>query len=191
MNMYKTKYRNIALIAVFGALWGLAEATGGAILHFFHLPFSGLVMTFIASLFVFPAIRLINARGAAIHMALIACVIKLFSIGGFKIGPAIAIGMEGVLLELLFPFFKRGMGGFIVCGIVFCLAPLLHQFFIASLLFGAGAVEFVNGIHKMYPSFHFSAGMIVAGYAGVHVISGCLAGLLSWRIDRNITFRLQ
>lgn len=108
MNMNKMAYRNIALIAVFGALWGLMEATRGAILHFFHFPFSGLMMTFIVSLFIFPAVKLINGRGAAMNMALIACVIKLFSIGGFKIGPVIAVGMEGFYWNYCFRFLGAG-----------------------------------------------------------------------------------
>jgi len=188
-------YKNIALISVFGCLWGVLEMTLGSMLHLFNIPFRGLIICSIVLLFILPSAKLINKRGAIIYMALVACIIKIFSIGGFKISPVIAILFEGLVLEFVFLFLKYNIVGFIIGAVIFCLMPIFHQVFITSFLFGINPINFATELliqlKKINLGFNISIFFIVIFYILVHLILGIISGILSWKIAKNITLRLE
>ncbi len=70
---------NIAGIIFFGSMWGMLEATLGAILHITHLPYTGAVMFGIGALLMSTGLRVYkpeNAVGFTLSMGLVASSIK-------------------------------------------------------------------------------------------------------------------
>ena len=135
--------KSIISIAVFGTMWGFIEATLGSALHLLHIPFSGSILTAIALVIILIA-RIYNpTRGSTFSMAIIAAFIKAMSLATVKLGPFIAIIVEGALLELVFFIFRIGRLGFITSGIVMAVYPIFQTLLTKSILFGSSFIPVI------------------------------------------------
>ena len=121
------KRKTLVFIALFGAFWGISEATLGAVLHALHLPLSGSILSAIGLVILLVARKLDNARGSSLMMAIIAATIKMISFSTVKLGPFIGIIMEGVLVELAMILIGPNKLGFMSAGMVVGIYPLIQN----------------------------------------------------------------
>jgi hypothetical protein len=98
--------KNFKDIVFFGALWGLAEATLGFLLHLVVVPITGLFM-FPIGFFLMRQVRLkTGSRTSPAQIAVIAAAIKLVNLFFTPlwidvVNPAVAILLEGVFVAIL------------------------------------------------------------------------------------------
>jgi hypothetical protein len=100
-------------ILFFGALWGLAEATLGYVLHFLPCGFAGLLMFPIGFYLMYSAYRLSGMRSTVLAVGLIAALIKtvdfVLPIAGVMsvLNPVTSIMIESLLVFGALTLFER------------------------------------------------------------------------------------
>lgn len=95
----------ILMILLMGALWGIAEATLGYVLHFLPHGMSGMFMFPIGMYFMVNAYRKSNKTGAVLWVAMIAASIKLIDLALPTRSPMSVINpATSILLEALVVF---------------------------------------------------------------------------------------
>lgn len=118
-----------AVILFWGALWGVAEATVGWLMHVLHLPTVNLVMFPLALLAMGAAVALTGHAGSAMRVAAVAAAVKLTDLlvlGGapayWVLNPAVHMLLEGAGMAVLFQvtLFSRERGSLLEN----CLAAL-------------------------------------------------------------------
>ena len=97
--------RSWVTIGLFGALWGVVELTLGSYLHVIFPPqantfLTGVVMGGIGALIALTGRHFVPNRGSVFLIAVVTALIKLLSPGGGRVGPFVAILMEGLLMEV-------------------------------------------------------------------------------------------
>lgn len=105
----KKSFKLAAQIIFFGAIWGLAEATFGYLLHFLPPTAAGLVMFPVAVFILVKAYKSMGSRWALIFVGMVAAGIKAvdFLLPGmsvFKtINPMISIVFETLVVAVAYP----------------------------------------------------------------------------------------
>lgn len=184
---------SIISIAVFGTLWGFIEATLGNALHLLNLPFSGTVLASIAIIIILIA-RIYNpTKGSTVLMAIIAAFIKAMSFATVKLGPFVAIIMEGILIELIFTSFGTKRIGFILSGLVMALYPIVQTIVTKTILFGSNFVPVVLELAEGFSeNIGFNAGWWLLGlYLAAQIILPLLATYIAWIIKTRLSDRLS
>ena len=92
--------RHLVTLAVFGALWGVAEMSLGAVLHALKLPLTGLIMSGVGMLVALTGYSFVPRRGAVLTIGVVAALLKAFSVGSVVFSPMLAIVAEAILAEL-------------------------------------------------------------------------------------------
>ncbi|MFC1618905.1 hypothetical protein ACFL45_03070 [Candidatus Neomarinimicrobiota bacterium] len=184
--------RLIAYIAVFGSLWGLAEASLGTTLHLLKIPFSGLILTAIALNIILIARAFYDAPGSTISIALLAAVIKALSLSTIKVGPIVGILMEGLLAEAILTLIGPGRTGFLIAGLSLGIYPLVQSIITRTILFGAAFVpmilELVEGLsNRVGSGFGW---ILLITYVILHVVIGLAAAGIAWTIRRHTAAKL-
>ena len=184
--------KSIVSIAVFGTLWGFIEATLGNALHLLHLPFSGSILASIALIIILIA-RIYNpTHGSTFLMALIAAFIKALSFTTVKLGPFVAIIMEGVLIELILLLFHPGRFGFFASGLVMALYPIIQTIVTKTILFGSNFVPVVLELAQGFSnSVGFSAGWWMLGiYLVAQIVLPLGAAYFAWALKKRLSVQL-
>jgi hypothetical protein len=96
--------RHLITIILFGAIWGLFEATLGGVLHIARLPFTGTIMASIGFTILYSALRAEAKPSHLFAMALIASSFKFLDAPLFGlplldrtiVNPAVAIASQGL-----------------------------------------------------------------------------------------------
>ncbi len=182
------KRKTLVFIALFGAFWGISEATLGAVLHALHLPLSGSILSAIGLVILLVARKLDNARGSSLMMAIIAATIKMISFSTVKLGPFIGIIMEGVLVELAMILIGPNKLGFMSAGMVVGIYPLIQNIITKSILFGS---NFIPVILELAEGFSKEVGLglgwwILGLYIGIHFAFGLVAAILAWSLQKSV-----
>jgi len=180
--------KSITYIAVFGALWGLVEATLGSVLHLVNAPFSGTILSAIGMIIILIARGINPQPGSTLIMAFIAALIKIMSLSTVKLGPFIGIVLEGVLLEITLTVFSTGFLGFLISGLVVSIYPLIQTLTVKTILFGA---DFIPVILEMVQGFSdrfgFGVGWWVLGlYIAIHFLLGLGGAVFAWFIKSQL-----
>jgi len=180
--------RSMVYIAIFGALWGLAEATLGSLMHLLHVPFSGSVLGSIGMGIVLIARSLNPKRGSTILMSLIAASIKMLSFSTVKLGPFVAIVVEGFLLEILLSILGTGRLAFLFSALVISVYPILQSIITKSILFGQSFIpvilDLVAGISRRIG--HHAGWWALGLYIAVHWLLAGSAAVFSWVVLKRI-----
>ncbi len=185
-------HKSIVSIAVFGTLWGFIEATLGNALHLLHLPFSGSILASIALIIILIA-RIYNpTRGSTFLMALIAAFIKALSFATVKLGPFVAIIVEGILIEVILSLLRPGRLGFFTSGLVMALYPIIQTIVTKTILFGS---DFVPVILELAQGFSdrvgFNAGWWMLGiYLVAQIVLPLGATYFAWSLKKRLSSKL-
>lgn len=180
--------RSLVYIAVFGALWGLAEATIGTLLHILHIPLAGAILGSIGMGIVLVARVFNNRWGSTLTMAFIASSIKMLSFSTVKLGPFLAILVEGLFLELVFCIVGNGRLAFVLSALLIAVYPIMQNIFTKSILFGQSFVLIILDLAKgISDKIGYQAGWLMLGiYVLLHIIISTFAAVSSWFIIKRL-----
>ena len=178
----KLSTRELATLAVFGALWGLVEISLGAFLKSLNIPLSGMLLAAIGLFIAFIGRVFVPKAGSTIFIGVIATFLKLFSLGGVIIGPMVGILTEAIVAEIALTSFKKPSRlAFTVAGALGVTWVLVQPFITNPLLFGRTLfVVWLDLLDQGSRLFGFDTNavfFILLIYLAIHVAVGSNCGL--------------
>jgi len=187
--------RDYVTLAVFGALWGLAEMTLGSLFHAMGLPFAGLGVSAVGMVAALTGYVFVPRRGAVLVMGLVSALLKAFSIGSVVVGPMVAIVIESLLAELVL-LLAGGNAGRVALALAGALAVLwsfLHPFLSVGIIGGEGLAAVAHRAARsgarLFGLDPRALGLVVGVVALLHLVIGALAGLVAHDLGRQLTRR--
>ena len=179
----------LSYVATFGTLWGVSEIMLGSTLHNLHIPFTGLIQTFIGTVIALITLKLINKKRAIIYTAIIAAVLKMLSFTTIKVFPFIGILMSAAIGQSVVAILGINLISFLVVGALMCGWP-----FAQSLLFYL--LAYSPNFFKIYQDFFdkihlksISIWMLIGTIFFIHFCIGITAAALAWEIATSIQKR--
>ena len=176
-------HRRSAYIIIFGALWGGAEMFLGGALHAMNIPMKGMIMSTVGAFLAVSARLWVGRRGTILAVGAIAALLKLFSIGGLVLSPAIAILLESLLGEAAMFLLGGNLAGAATAGAAMVVYTIIHRAFSLLVVYRAEIQEFYQG---MFAGSGLEAAvrewwwLLLAAYAAVHIAVGGISGLLAY-----------
>ncbi len=179
--------RNWITIGLLGAVWGGVELTLGSILHMIFPPLAdtfltGVLLSAIGVILALAGKVLVENRGTVLFISIIAALLKLLSFGGVKVGPFLAILIQGVLMELCFlPRNRLRPVQFMAAGLSAVSWNLFHRFIMLRLLYGRRVLQVAAATARSGSEF-FGIGeeriLIILGlFFLIRAVVGLAAGL--------------
>jgi hypothetical protein len=141
----KLTVRELALLAVFGALWGVVEISLGTVLKSIHFPLSGIFLASIGLIIALIARIFVPRTGAILFVGIIAMLLKLFSLGGVIIGPMVGILAEALIAEIVVSLLGPSSLSFVLAGALGIAWSAVQPFVTGPLLFGRGLLDVWGG----------------------------------------------
>ncbi|MFQ6102001.1 MAG: hypothetical protein ACE5OS_12320 [Anaerolineae bacterium] len=205
MSSYKV--RDWVTIGLFGALWGVMEMTLGSFLHVIFPPqadtfLTGVLMTGIGVVLALTGRHFVPNRGSVFLISVVTALLKLLSPVGAKIGPVVAILVEGALMEATlwiartprWPALSRVEGrAFVLGGALAVGWNLPHKFVMMRLLYGKGVVEvytkMVREGSQMLGLDVSTALLILATLLVIRLVVGGIAGWGAWKLGSAVARR--
>jgi len=191
----KRSTRELATLAVFGALWGLSEISLGSVLKTLNIPLSGVMLSAIGLTIALVGRVFVPKRGSTLFIGVIAMLLKLFSLGGVIIGPMVGIITEAIVAEIVLTLGgKPRRSTFILAGALGVAWVLAQPFVTGPLLFGRTLftvwLDLLDQGSRLL-GLQPSAGIwILLAFLGIYLIVGGIIGWLSWDIARLLQIRL-
>lgn len=191
----KLSTRELATLAVFGALWGLVEVSLGSVLKTLNIPLSGVILAGIGLTVALTGRVFVPRRGSTLFIGVIAMLLKLFSLGGVIIGPMVGILTEALVAEVVLTLSgKPRRWAFILAGGLGVTWVLLQPFVTGPLLFGRTLftvwLDLLDRGKQLLGLDPALAVWIVLGFVAIHAVIGALVGWLSWDVARSLQIRL-
>jgi hypothetical protein len=187
--------RELATIAVFGALWGISEITLGSVLKSLNVPFSGAVLSAIGLTIALVGRAFVPRKGSTLFIGVIAMLLKLFSLGGVIIGPMAAIFSEALIAEIALSLSGAPRrASFLLAGALGVAWTLVQPFVTGPLLFGR--TVFVVWMDLLDTGSRFlgiqaSAVLWIAlALLAVYLLIGCVSGWLGWEVAMQLKTRM-
>lgn len=188
--------RQLALIAVFGALWGAVEISLGTLLKSLNVPLSGAFLAAVGLIIALIARLFVPHRGSTLFVGAVAMLLKLFSLGGVVIGPMVGIIAEAVIAEaVLSAFGQPGRVSFLLAGALGVLWTLVQPFFTGLVLFGRDLLSIwagvINSGSRLLGLPKSAALFIIVTLVLLHLLIGTVGGLFAWQAGRRLSSRLS
>ncbi|MBL7192004.1 hypothetical protein ISS30_09935 [bacterium] len=189
-----TGLRRTAYLAVFGAVWGGMEMVMGGILHSMQIPLRGMIMSTIGA-FILCAGRLwIGGRGTAVSIGVITAFLKLFSIGGLVLSPAIAIIMESLIAEIVFDIMGAKRLSCLISGMGIVFYSIPHKIFSLLVIYRRELTSLYQTLIEENIELFSSPGsipviLVVSIYVLLHIAAGASAGLAAYTVTLNVKKR--
>ena len=190
----KLSTRELATLAVFGALWGVVEISLGSVLKTLNIPFSGVFLSAIGLTIALVGRVFVPKKGSTLFIGVIATLLKLFSIGGVIIGPMVGILTEALVAEIVLSAAgKPRLASHVLAGALGVAWVLVQPFVTGPLLFGRTLfVVWLDLIDQgtRYLGLNAAAAIwILAVFLAIYLAIGALVGWLSWGIARQLMIR--
>ena len=180
--------------AVLGSLWGAAELSLGALLSAARIPLSGLFMASIGVICLVTARRLTPAVGSSLVMGAVVAFLKVFSLGGFIVGPVLGILTEAVAVELTMTVTASRAPGAVAGGALALASAPAWLLVSAALLTGPEAAVALDRALKVAAAtlgWHGTVtGALAASALAASALLGALVGALAWRLAGRVARRL-
>lgn len=191
----KFSTRELVLMAVFGALWGLVEIALGSVLHAIDLPLTGMTLSVIGAMLLCLGRLFVPRRGSSLFIGVIAMILKLFSIGSVVLGPMVGILAEAIVVEVVLDLFARPtMGAFLAACMGASLWTVVHPFFTGLVFFGRSMfviwLDLLDSGSRIFRLPAQAVMGIVVALALVHLLTGGLGGWLAWKLGLALKVRL-
>jgi hypothetical protein len=191
----KLSTRELATLAVFGALWGIVEISLGSALKSLNVPLSGAVLAAIGLTIVLVGRSFVPKKGSTLFIGVIAMLLKLFSLGGVILGPMVGILAEALVAEIVLSLSgKPRRGAFLLAGGLGVTWVLLQPFVTGPLLFGRALLvvwlDLLDLGSRLLGLDPNTALWVVLALIAIHLALGGLAGWLSWDFARQLQNRL-
>jgi hypothetical protein len=191
----KLSTRELATLAVFGALWGVVEVSLGSVLKTLNVPLSGVVLSAIGLTVALTGRVFVPRKGSTLFIGIIAAFLKLFSLGGVIIGPMIGIITEALAAELVLTAMGRPRRlSLVLAGALGVTWVLVQPFVTNTLLFGRTLfvvwLDLLDLGSRLLGIDTNAAFLILLALLLIHLAIGTLVGWLSWDIARLLQRRL-
>ncbi|HOT97649.1 MAG TPA: hypothetical protein PLG50_09530 [bacterium] len=184
-----------AILAVFGALWGLMEITLGTALKSARLPFSGAILACLAAVIALTGRSFVHRRGAILMMGGVAALLKIFSVGTVIAGPFFAILIEALLADLTVSLLGVTRPGCILAGMAMVTYTVLHPLITQGLFLGGRIYEVYWATARQVGQWlHLEVAhlaLFIVLYLGVHATAGGLAGWLAYQVSWSARRELE
>jgi ABC-type thiamin/hydroxymethylpyrimidine transport system permease subunit len=176
----------IAFPVVFGVLWGLFEMIFGSYLHIVNFPLRGALMIGLGSVFMVVLRNYVNRPGVNLIASFACIVVKLFSYGGFKLGPVVGILIEGVIFEVSFFILKFNIFSVFVATFLAVFESVPHFFITTWIIYGGSIFEvYMRALGNIADFFGFSTRFYIKIFS-IWIFAHFLIALFSFLISKNI-----
>jgi hypothetical protein len=187
--------RQLVILAVFGALWGLVEISLGAVLHAIRMPMTGVFLSAVGLTIVMIGRLFVPKVGATLFIGIVAMILKLFSIGTVVVGPMVGILAAALIAEIVLSAARRPSRiAFMLAGGIALLWTLVQPFFTGLLLFGRDALGIWLGLleegGRLIGVGSEAAVLIMLVLIGLRLLLGAAAGWLAWDVGHLLQTRL-
>jgi len=193
--MMKFSTRELVLLAVFGALWGVVEITLGSVLKSLDVPLSGVVLAGAGLMIALIARLFVPGKGSTLFVGIIAMFLKLFSLGGVIIGPMMSIFAEALIAELVLSGLGVSGASFVLAGALGVSWSLVQPFITGPLLLGRAILDVwvvvIDKAARVLGLNPEAVVLVLATFVAVHVLAGGAAGWLAWRLGGRLRRRAQ
>lgn len=171
------------------ALWVVCEAFIGGIIHGLHIPVSGLIVGSAA----ITCIALIGwyhpKPGAIIRATIVVMIFKMLLSPQAPITAYVAVLFQGLMGQLLFRNRKYFGTSVILFAVIALLESAFQRFLILTIVYGTdvwSAINFMlNKLTGQQEWTNYSK-WLIAGYTGIHLITGLLLGYGLSRLPNRI-----
>jgi hypothetical protein len=181
--------------ALFGSLWGAAEASLGTVLKATQLPLSGVVMASVGVLCLATARRLQPTAGISLATGAVAAFLKVFSLGGLVLGPVAGILAEAALVEIAMTATASSTLGAIVGGALALAEAPLQMVLTAMVITGPAAAAALAKAARLLAAGVSLPGAspvaVLAAITGISALIGGVVGGLCWRVAGRVARRLR
>jgi len=193
------KVRDYVMVGLFGALWGVVETTLGTYVNvifpwFTNTFFKGVILGSIGVAVALTGRFFIQKRGSVFLIGVITALLKTLSPGGARIGPIVAILMQGLLMEIVLSAagdprrWAYVLGGALAVGWNF---P--HKFIMMRVMYGRNVVQVYTKLaqdgSEMLGIDASLALLILSILLGVRLLIGGVAGWGAWALGGAVTER--
>jgi hypothetical protein len=190
-----TVSRDTLYIAVFGTLWGLLEITLGTGLKSLRIPFTGFIMVGLALVILLAGRRFAPRRGSILMMGGVAALLKVFSMGGFVLGPFWAILIEALLAEIIISTLGLRRLTCMLTGVVLLAYTTVHPLIAQRVLYGSGIIqiylEMLDRGRSALGLADASLLAVVGVWLAVITVLGSALGLAGYRLGWEVDARVQ
>jgi hypothetical protein len=181
--------------ALFGSLWGAAEASLGTVLKATQFPLAGLVMASVGVLCLLTVRRLQPAGGVSLVTGVVAAFLKVFSVGGLVLGPVVGILAEAALVELAMTVSASTTIGAVAGGALALAEAPVQMAFTAVVITGPEAAAALARAARMLAA-GLSLGSasplaVLTAVTSVCALIGAGVGALSWRVAGRVARRVR
>jgi hypothetical protein len=181
--------------ALFGSLWGAAEASLGTVLKAAQVPLAGLVMASVGVLCLLTVRRLQPAVGVSLVTGVVAAFLKVFSVGGLVLGPVVGILAEAALVELAMTVSASTTIGAVAGGALALAEAPVQMAFTAVVITGPEAAAALARAARMLAA-GLSLGSasplaVLTAVTSVCALIGAGVGALSWRVAGRVARRVR
>ncbi len=180
--------------AVFGSLWAAAEVSVGALLSAARVPLSGLLMASVGVVCLVTARRLMPAVGSSLLMGCVVAFLKVFSLGGFIVGPVVGILTQALLVELAMTVtFSRAVGSLLGGALALASAPAWLLLSAAVLTGPEATVALERALRVAAAAVGWRGpvtGVVAAWALGTSAILGAVVGAGAWHLAGRVARRL-
>ena len=178
------RIKRAAFIIIFGSVWGGSEMFLGGFLHALHIPMRGMIMSCVGAFVRISANFWAGGRGISLTIGCIAAFLKLFSLGGLVLSPAVAIIFESAIAEVVFGVFKYGSTASMLTGAGIVVYTVIHRF-------GAMLLIYRNEISEIWETFYSDGSIfskigvkslliVLILYVMIHLFLGAAVGLAAY-----------
>jgi nucleoside-triphosphatase THEP1/ABC-type thiamin/hydroxymethylpyrimidine transport system permease subunit len=190
MVKQQTKAVNSLIYYRLIALWALAEAMLGGIIHGFKIPVSGLVVGSCAIICICLIAWYVPAKGSIIKATIIVAVFKMLLSPQSPPPAYIAVFFQGLLGELLFWNRRLYRLSCIVLAVLGLLESGLQRILTLTIIYGTelwtAINDFFNGLTKQKTTTNYSF-LFGAAYVFLHLIVGLAVGWLAGVLPHKIS----
>jgi hypothetical protein len=173
--------------ALFGALWGVLEATAGTALHLGRVPFRGELMGLIGLVCLVCLRRLQPRVGVVLAAGATAIFLKIFTLGGLYPGPLVGIAVQTVAVEIGFVLASGPVAAAIGGAIALGTNPV-QRVVTAWIVSGTEAATAV--IRAVGELGGIRAEWVLGGFVAAAAVIGALGGAWAWSLAGRVERRL-
>ena len=192
--------RSWVTIGLFGALWAAVEVTLGSYLHIIfpsqaNTFLTGVVLGGIGVTVALTGRHFVPNKGSVLLIAVVTALLKLLSPGGARLGPFVAIVMEGVLMETVLWIVRTPRrAAFVIGGALAVGWNLPHKFVMMRLLYGKGIVEvytkMIRDGNQILGIDVSAALLILLILLLIRLVVGAIGGWIAWGLGGAVKRRI-
>lgn len=173
--------------ALYGALWGALEATAGTALHLGRVPFRGEIMGLLGLVCLVCLRRLQPRVGVVLVAGMTAVFLKVFTLGGFFLGPLVGIAIQTLAVEIGF-IVARGPVAAAVGGAIALGTNPVQRVITAWIVSGTEAATAVLRAVGRFGGI--DAWWVLVAFVGLAGTIGVVGGVMAWRLAGRVARRL-